>query len=336
LQHIDYDAQVEFKRQALIDRLTRTGVLERGVGRHPALVQEAIAAAEPWGYRNQARFHLTPEGALGFLSADRRRVVPVKDCLVLDPLLDDLWAALDVEWPGLQRLTLRCGSATGDQIAVFELDHYEDFEIEVDFAVSCVILLADGEAVVLMGNPYYLEHVAGRDYRISAGSAFPENTAGAEALVSVLEEVLEPTGRETLLSLDCGVGLYSLALASRVRRLFALEADPRAAADFRYNAQDLDHVTLLEGNAPAALPDLAGPVDLALLEPDPPGAGRATLVEVARLAPSRLAYLSSDPAALARDAHLLGELGYRLHAVHPLDLAPQAHPIAALAHFVWS
>ena len=95
----------------------------------------------------------------------RRRVA-------VDPLLDDLWAALDMECPQLHRLSLRCGSATGDLLSTFELDHYEDFDIDVDFPVSCVILLADGEAVVLMGNPYLTEYVAGRDYRISAGSFF--------------------------------------------------------------------------------------------------------------------------------------------------------------------
>ena len=169
LQHIAYEMQAELKQQVVIDQLARLGDL-RDID-----VQDTIGAAEPWGYRNHALFSLTPEGTLGFLTADSAdevlEIVPVKECLILDPLLDDLWVALDMEWPQLYRLSLRCGSATGDLLAVFELDHYEDFDIEVDFPVSCTLLLADGEVVVLMGNPYLIEYVAGRDYRVSAGSS---------------------------------------------------------------------------------------------------------------------------------------------------------------------
>lgn len=170
LQHIAYEAQVQFKHQVLVDQLARVGGLQ------DVLVQEPIGAAEPWAYRNNAQFYLTPDGALGFLTAETHRVVPVKQCLLLDPLLEELWAALDIEWPQLQRLTLRCGSATGDLLAAFELDRYEDFDIEVDLPVSCVLLLADGEPVVLMGHSYHTEEVGGRAFRVSAGSYFQPNT----------------------------------------------------------------------------------------------------------------------------------------------------------------
>src|SRR5512139_3217427 len=46
VQHIAYEAQAEFKRQVVIDQLARVGGLQ-----HP-LVQDCIAAAEPWAYRN--------------------------------------------------------------------------------------------------------------------------------------------------------------------------------------------------------------------------------------------------------------------------------------------
>jgi 23S rRNA (uracil1939-C5)-methyltransferase len=176
-QHIEYEGQADLKREVVVDQLARVG------GLHNVQVQEIIGAAEPWGYRNHVQFSISPEGRLGFQSADSHDIVPVSECLILDPLLDELWAALDMEWPQLARLSMRCGSATGDLMAVFELEHYEDFDIEVDFPVSCVLLLADGEAVVLMGNAHLTEHVAGHDFRVSAASFFQVNTGGAEALV---------------------------------------------------------------------------------------------------------------------------------------------------------
>ncbi len=326
-QHMAYETQAELKREVVVDQLGRVG------GLHDVEVQDIIGAAEPWSYRNHVQFHLTPEGDLGFLRADSHDVIAVKECLISDPLLDDLWAALDMKWPQLYRLSLRCGSATGDLLAVFELDHYEDFDIEVDFPVSCVLLLADGEAVVLMGDPFLVEHVAGRDYRVSAGSFFQVNTAGAEALLAVAGDYLAPDGDETLLDLYCGVGLFGLAFAGQVGRVVGVEADPSAAADFRHNARGLEGVELVEGPVEAILPRVEGPVELVLLDPPRSGAGAKVVGEIARLAPQRVVYVSCDPATLARDARRLVDAGYHLREVQPVDMFPQTYHIESVAVF---
>ena len=326
-QHIAYQAQAEYKQQVVADQLARLG------GLRDVQVEDIIGAAEPWGYRNHVQFSIGPDARLGFLAADSHRVVGVDQCLLTDPLLDELWAALDMEWPQLCRLSLRCGSATGDRMAIFELDHYEDFDIEVDFPVSCVLLLADGEAVVLMGSAHLTEHVAGRDYRISAGSFFQVNTAGAEALVALVGEYLAPQGDETLLDLYCGVGLFGLALAERVGRVVGIEEAGSAADDFRHNARDLAHVDLLVGKVEHLLPTLEEQVDLVVLDPPRAGAGKRVVDGIARLRPRRVVYVSCDVATLARDARLLSQAGFELAEVQPVDLFPQTYHIESVALF---
>ena len=338
-QHIGYGTQAEFKHQVVVDQLARVGGLRQ------VPVHDLIAAAEPWGYRNHLT--LTPVqhsdlrgledvgglARLGFLSTGGQSVFPVEECLIADPLIDEAWSALDMEWPQLRRLTLRCGSATGDRMAVFELDHYEDFDIEVDLAVSCVVLLADGEAVVLMGDRYLAEEIAGRRYQVSAGSAFQVNTAGAEVLVAVVREFLEPQRGHSLVDLYCGVGLFSLALAESVGRVTGIEIAPSAAADFRHNALGLDHVSLIEQTAEQALPQIQGPVDLVVLDPPRAGAGRQVIGEIGRLSPRRIAYVSRDPATLARDTRWLAGSGYDLVRVQPVDLLPQTFHVECVALF---
>ena len=190
LQHIDYEMQAELKQQVVADQLARVG------GLHQVHILDMIAAEDPWHYRNHVTLSPVPaapaeepeqdphSSRVGFLSADSHTVFPVEECLLADRLIDEAWSALDLDWPQLRRLSLRCGSATGDRMAVFELDHYEDFQIEVDLPISCVILLPDGEPVVLVGRRHLTEQVGGREYRISPGSFFQVNTAGAEVLVA--------------------------------------------------------------------------------------------------------------------------------------------------------
>lgn len=326
-QHIAYEEQLRLKTEVMADQLLRIGGLE-------VTVEEPIGAEEPWSYLNHVQFYVTEDGHLGFLTADSRDVIPVEECLIIDPQLDDLWMALDMYWPQLYRLTLRCGAATGDLMAVFELDHYEDFDIEVDFPVSCVLLLADGDTAVLMGEPHYREEVAGREYRISAASVFQANSGGAEALVAVVRELLAPGGDETLLDVYSGVGLFGLALAGDVGRVIAVEADPGAAADLAHNARDVGNVELRQGEIQDVLAGIQEPVQLLVLDPPRAGAGQGVLEEMVRLAPGRIAYVSADPASLARDGRRLVDGGYRLEHLQPVDLFPQTFHIGSVALFV--
>ena len=326
-QHIDYEGQVRFKQEVVADQLLRLGKLEVDV-------EEGIGAAEPWSYRNNVQFHVADDGYLGFLTADTHNIIPVEDCLIIDPLLDEMWTAFDMHWPEIYRLSLRCGSATGDRMAIFELEAYEDFDIEVDFPISCILMMPDGEAVVLMGDTSLVEYVAGREYRISAGSFFQVNTAGAEALVALVRELLEPRSDHLLLDLYCGVGLFGLALAGEVGRVVGVESGAGAAADFRANAVALDNVDLLEGKAHQVLGGVEGPVDLVVLDPPRAGAGERVMGQVARLGPRRIAYVSCDPATLARDARHLVDAGYRLQVVQPVDLFPQTFHVESVNLFV--
>jgi 23S rRNA (uracil1939-C5)-methyltransferase len=188
--------------------------------------------------------------------------------------------------------------------------------------------------VVMMGNSYLVEQVAGHDYRISAGSFFQVNTGGAEVLVALVGDYLAPKGDETLVDLYCGVGLFGLPLAGRVKQVIGVEADPSAAADFRHNAQGLAQVELVEGTAERALSRVGGPVDLVVLDPPRSGAGMQVVGEIARLSPRRVAYVSCDPATLARDAGRLVAAGYQLEEVQPVDLFPQTFHVESVALFV--
>jgi 23S rRNA (uracil1939-C5)-methyltransferase len=329
-QHIAYPRQLELKREIVRDQLARLAHLP-DVPVHPTR-----AVGEPFGYRNHVQLVPAGGGHLGYQEHASHRVVPIDHCLLMHPLLDELFLSLDLELPELEKLHLRAGVRTGDQMIVFETVDDEPPHLEVDMPVSCVFLSKDGLALTLVGYGHLMERVGGRELQISAASFFQVNTEGAEALVEVVQGYLEPRSTDTLLDAYCGVGLFGLSLADRVARIIGIEAHPAAAADFRANAQGLPHVELLEALTEEALPRLPGPVHLAVADPPRRGMGREAVESLARLAPRRLAYVSCDPATLARDAAWLIQRGYRLLEVQPVDLFPQTYHVESVALFVRS
>lgn len=329
-QQIAYPAQLEFKREIVRDQLTRIGKIAGPP------VREVIASPDPWTYRNQVQLRPAADGGLGYFGADGSRVVPVTDCPVMHPLLAEMLDSVDLDFADLTRLTLRAGTATGQQIAVLETVDDEPPQIALDVPISVCFLLSDGTPVTLAGNSWIAEAIAGRLWRISAPSFFQVNTALAERLVRVVHEYAAPADTDLLLDLYAGGGLFGLTLAPKVSEAFLVEENPHAVADALANAAGQGNVTLLEGTAEEALAEWDGAVDIIVLDPPRGGSSPAVRDALIRLAPARIVYVSCDPATLARDLRRLLAGGYQLAAVQPLDMFPQTYHIECVALLVRS
>ncbi|MCX7682353.1 MAG: 23S rRNA (uracil(1939)-C(5))-methyltransferase RlmD [Anaerolineae bacterium] len=325
-QHIAYPAQLRYKASILADQLMRIGKIT------VPPVKPVLPAPSDWAYRNHARFHPAAEG-LGFQAAGGSGVVAIEECLVLHPLLSELYAALDLECEGLLALSLRAGCATGDRMLVFEMEDDLPPALEIDVPVSCVLLLSDGRYVNLIGYNHITEIVAGHRYRISAPSFFQVNTAQAERLVQLVLEYAGLRGDETVLDAYCGVGLFTTHLAERAALVVGIELASAAVADLLENTAAQENVEVIEGPVEAVLPELDVPVDIAVVDPPRAGMERAALDALIERRPARIVYVSCDPATLARDARRLGEAGYRLVEVQPVDMFPQTYHIESVALF---
>ncbi len=325
LQHIAYPVQARLKGLVVADQFRRIGKFEEP----PVL--EPIADETGWEYRNHARLRVTAEGRPGFLAANSHEVVPVEDCLILHPLLRELYTSLDMMQPDVEQMELRVGTATGDLMLVLQTIDEEPPVLEVDFPMSIVQVCHDTVSAPLIGLDYITEEIHGRPFRISATSFYQVNTALAGQLVDLVLEALDLEGDEKVLDVYCGVGLFSAFLSQEAGSVLGIEINPEAVADARYNLRDAENVTFMEGEVEELLPEIEGPVDAVVLDPPRSGVERETLDALLALGPARIAYVSCDPATLARDARRIVDAGYTLEWVQPVDLFPQTYHVECVA-----
>lgn len=332
-QHIDYETQLGYKRLVVIEQLQRLGHIEE-----PA-VAPVIGMAEPWFWRNHVQFSVDESGRLGFQSRRSHRIVPVDRCLLLHPLLGDLYEALELDWPELTRLSLRAGIQTGERMCIFETSDDNAPELEVDFPLSCVFRSSTGIDMVLVGHGWYNEVLRGKTFRVSAQSFFQVNTGQTEVVLDSIERFIEPQAQDTLLDVYCGVGTLSLAMQDKVGRIIGVEENPGSLQDAIVNAKvdadasvgPKDSVTFIQASAEAALPELRERVTKIILDPPRQGCKPEALTQMIRLAPSHIVYVSCDPTTLARDAVRLIESGYELIQVQPVDMFPQTFHIETIS-----
>ena len=326
-QHVAYSAQLQAKTEIVRSQFQRIG----GIAEPP--VSECVPSPKQWGYRNHIQLHPTAEGKAGFRAAASQAIVPVEDCLLAEEPLRALIPGLEVDpQSGLTRIHLRVGA--NDELMLWLRGETEKPPaFAVDFPTSAVYTNPWGESFLLSGRGFLVMEVGGRAFRVSAESFFQVNLGVAELLLKALLEALPPR-MGTVLEVYSGVGLFSATLAERAAELVAVESSPSACADFEVNLSDADNVSLYEAPAEQAVLYLAEQgfaPEVVVLDPPRSGLEKGVLDALMAMKPQVIAYVSCDPATLARDVKRMARRGYRLASAAPFDMFPQTYHIETLA-----
>jgi 23S rRNA (uracil1939-C5)-methyltransferase len=316
-QHAPYEHQLLIKTDIVREQLQRIGDFK------DPPVNRTIPSPAPYYYRNNMQLHLTFDGKLGYYEARLPRVFAISECHLPEANLNDVWPRLEMEkFPGLERIELR-QDAAGEVLLVLESSQPEELpEMELDMPLS-VVHLSPAGPIVMAGDDYAVMEVNGRPFYLSAGSFFQVNTPQAENIVQYLLDHLPLRPDSVVMDVYCGVGLFSAFLAPRVGRLIGIESSPSACQDFATNLDEFDNVELYEGAAEEILPKLNVHPDMILVDPPRAGIQKEALDAIVHMNPKNIAYVSCDPATLARDLKRLHRAGYNLLSVQPFDMFPQ-------------
>lgn len=334
-QHIAYDAQRLLKYDVLADQLSRLGKFDDPT--LEAAMRPTLASPEPWGYLHHLTFSRLPDGRLGLPRAEGRQLEAIEVCYLLHPDLMTLYEQLDLDFPQMEQLTLALGDDAQTMLTL-HLSAEEAPELSADFATSVNLILPDHEPMNLVGDSSLTYTIAERPFRVTVGAFFRANVAQIEPLIGeVLRALkLDALPGQSVLDLYAGVGLFSAFIAPRAELVTLVESYPPAATDADVNLDAFDNVDIVEGSVEAVLADLReaeATYDAAVVDPPASGLSAAALRDLIALVPERIAYVSSDPATLARDGRKLSAAGYRLTRVQPIDSAPQTYFIDAVATF---
>jgi len=354
-QHVAYSAQLDAKRRALVDALERIG----HVNDADSLVGDIVPSPLEYGYRN--KIELVVDGSsgrprLGYHKAASDEIVEVQECLLLPKRLVKAPKALG----GALRFIAGEQDLCMARVAIRAAANTREVEIglwtepgpfprqtaartlgKAVAASSIVRVLVKGPikerkvtgVEVLAGNGFWRERLLGTTLTVSAPSFFQVNTRAAEKLVALALNVLAPDGTDRVLDLYAGAGTFTLPLAEVAGEVVSLEAAGSAIRDLRRNLDDAGvWADVIGGDAARELAGL-GRFDLALVDPPRAGIAPEALAALAGTGASTIAYVSCDPATLARDAVGLAGLGYQLDSATPVDLFPQSFHVETVARF---
>jgi 23S rRNA (uracil1939-C5)-methyltransferase len=308
LQHLTYEAQLKSKVGFVRDALER-------IGRIDWPIEIKIRSAAEFGYRGRSQVTIDWRSSrVGFNRAGSNAVCDVETCMILAPELDQALASL--------RAAIQETSGSTHPESRFS-------QIEMAAGESSVALEPS-----IGGFPKgpLRQVVHGAVYCFGPATFFQSNLQLLDDLVDEAVDKSSSDSGELALDLYAGVGLFTVQMARRFKRVIGVESDPRTLRFALENigANELTNVEFHTSRVEAWLERFVdaepAPPDLVLLDPPRTGAAESVAL-IAQLKASRITYVSCDPTTLARDLRVLLDSGYELSRITAIDLFPQTYHI---------
>lgn len=136
-----------------------------------------------------------------------------------------------------------------------------------------------------------------------------------------------PQNNNIALDLYCGIGTIGIFASKYFKKVYGIEIVEQAIEDAKYNAKinAINNIEFFAGDVEKVLPkiiekDSIKP-DIVFVDPPRKGLDKRTIEILKELKPSKIIYISCNPATLARDIALLDE-SYNIGEVQPVDMFP--------------
>jgi tRNA/tmRNA/rRNA uracil-C5-methylase (TrmA/RlmC/RlmD family) len=341
-QHASLPAQRALKAAVITQQLARLAGIDRAVTVEALPGDEEEARTPGLGWRTRVQFAVDSDGTAGLRGHRSHQVVAIGDCLIAHQGVRDLDIPGD-EWAGASAVEVAVGGAeTTENFAVTVVEGAEPRRGaggrgRRDGGRAS----ARAKRTLVEGRQFLAEQAAGRIWQVGADGFWQVHPAAADTLAAAVVEALAPRPGDSVLDLYCGAGLFAGAVAPLVGEdgaVTGVESDAAAARNARHNLGDFPQVSIACADAAqaAAAGDLP-PARLVVADPPRSGLAREVIAHLSGDAPGgsgaaeRLAYVSCDPATLARDLALLIAGGWQLENLRAFDAFPMTHHVECLA-----
>ena len=363
MQHLHLGAQIAVKQRALEDALWHLGKVR------PERVLRPMQGPD-WRYRQRARLsvrHVAKKGTVlvGFHERKSSFVADIASCDVLPRHVSALLLPLRalIGSMATRDRVPQIELAVGDGVTALVLRHLEPLP-ERDLALLRAFAGEHGvEWWLQPAGPASARPLDGDRSRLAY--RLPEfgltmafrptdftqvNHAINEALVSRALRLLDPAPGDVVIDWFCGLGNFTLPLATRAARVLGVEGSAalveRAGAAAVANGLAAKASFIVRNLFEFDAGDLAGFGSAEKWLIDPPREGAFAIVKalvdlldgagdaMPWRPPERIVYVSCNPATLARDAGLLvHRAGYRCSAVGVVNMFPHTAHVESIAVF---
>jgi 23S rRNA (uracil1939-C5)-methyltransferase len=352
MQHLAHSEQIQHKQSILVELL-----------KHQADVTDykllKPIQSQPWSYRRKARLgvkyvHKKQTALVGFREKRSAFIADISDCSVLDDRVSKLLLPLRemiTTLDGRERIP-QIEVACGDNKVALVFRHLDPLSAADEEKLTRFAKEQDFELYLQPGGPDSVTKIWPDDKNLRLDYELPDydltlgfhpmdfTQVNADINLKMLKQamaLLQPAEGERILDLFCGLGNFSLPIATSGAEVVAVEGDERMVHRGYENAKR-NNLTNVSFHAADLTQDLtqmdwaSAAFDKILI--DPPRSGALEIVQdIHRFNANRIVYVSCNPITLARDTKVLLDSGYTLISAGVMDMFPHTAHVESIALF---
>lgn len=328
--HLDYKKQLFWKRKNLMDTLKNCMGLN-------IKISPLIGMDVPEHFRNKLSLTADNNGFYGFSKEFSIEKVDIKGCRMELETANKVYDVLQKFKPPrfIEQIHIRCSEKDTAVINFFtkefngkiisEMKKYSKILTSKAPYIKGTGMSGYKNYAHLWGSAVLKVEVKGSIYDLPINSFFQTNYAMSSVLIEVVEKFLNLSKNDTLLDLYCGVGLFGIYFARKVKSVIGIENNLSSIQAAGHNADinKLNNCRFYHGDVSKTLSSInRGDVDAIIIDPPRMGCEPAVLSHINRIKPNKIVYVSCDYTNIAKDLAGLTKSGYSVTAVQPIDMFP--------------
>lgn len=353
LQFIDYDYQLELKRQIVEDAM-------RSIANLDIKIPKPVASPKTKEYRHKIQYPISQTKVsrrilAGYYKPQSHEIVNIKHCPIQPAICDDIMEfirvkAFDYGISGyndkkhvgdLRHVVIRSSDATGKLLVTLVVNSKKVFERLEDFCKAifeenkevcgvCVNfntkqtnVILGNETICVCGKDFVKERILDKTFRIGANTFFQVNPKSAENIFSYVKDYIkENFENPVVLDAYAGVSTFGISVSDVAEKVVSVEENKEAVDKAReiLELNEIRNVEVHNMDTALYLAKTKRKFDVIILDPPRKGCSKESLDEALRLLKGVIIYVSCNPATLARDLKYLCEKGCKVQSIQPFDM----------------
>lgn len=354
LQNMQYESQLEYKKNVVKDALEKIGGFEN------VNVCNVVRSEKQFGYRNKSAFPLFIDASgklrVCMFKGLSHNPVFIEEC----PLTDEINMKIAFAFQDIVNqfynktkkeflyvvirtidskslVTIVSKKSIKNPKIIFDYLKKKLNKDDKDIGLfECVKktdnnVILDGEVRHLCGISAIEFEILGIKTMVSPASFFQVNF---DVMQKIYKKVNELVKGEVVVDAYSGAGLMSAMLSKSAKQVYAIEIVKEATKDAEHlkHLNNIKNLVNLNGDTSEVLPKIQGQLGKYSLVVDPPrkGIDDGAIKCICENKPDQIVYVSCNPATLARDLKSICSVGYKVDLVQPYDMFPQTPHIETL------
>lgn len=331
LLHLSYEKQLIYKENKIKEIMNRYAELDE------KLIKSIVPSPNQYNYRN--KITLKVKNKIGYYKKKSYEIVEIENCLLANKKINEIIKQVSkISIPSsINELVIRSINEDEVSLTIYlqQKENIDNFINKLNNNFNSIKIILENKVLKEIGKSNIIGRLDKYDYQMSQTAFFQVNTQQTINLYDKIKQYVKDFNTPTTLDLYCGTGSIGIYISEYASKVIGVEINSEAIENAKINAKNnkIENIEFLAGDAKTVLSQNNYSADLVIVDPPRSGLDLDVVIDIIKINPKDIIYVSCDPITLARDLKLFSNK-YKVIEITPFDMFPNTYHVECVVKLV--